>query len=115
MQNNFWQNLDQLILDSEIIIDRTKGSAHPRFPEMIYPCDYGYLNGTTSNDGNEIDVWRGCHSSSNLTAIICTVDNLKKDCEIKLLIGCSEEETNTILSFHNNSEFMSGILIRRYD
>lgn len=115
MQNGFWQNLDKLIHDSEIIIDRPKGAAHPKYPAMIYPCDYCYLKDTTSIDGNEIDVWRGSGQSAKLNAIICTVDNLKKDCEIKLLVGCNEEEINTILSFHNNSEVMSGILIRRED
>ena len=32
---------------------------------------------------------------------------------IKLLIGCTEEEINTVYEFHNDSEFMKGILIRR--
>ena len=33
--------------------------------------------------------------------------------EIKLLIGCTKEETKTVYDFHNESEFMKGILIRR--
>ena len=40
---DFWDALDQLTADSEIVIDRPKGSAHPRFPNFIYPVDYGYL------------------------------------------------------------------------
>lgn len=38
---DFWQALDELIRTSEIVIDRPRGSAHPRYPEMIYPVDYG--------------------------------------------------------------------------
>ena len=30
-----------------------------------------------------------------------------------LLIGCTEEEINTVYEFHNDSEFMKGILIRK--
>jgi len=40
-------------------IDRPRGTAHPRFPEFIYPLDYGYLEGPQGGDGNAVDVWRG--------------------------------------------------------
>lgn len=33
---NFWSKLDSLISEEEIIIDRPKGSAHPRYPQIIY-------------------------------------------------------------------------------
>jgi predicted acetyltransferase len=49
--DDFWQALDKLVSDSEIVIDRPKGSAHPRYPEFIYPLEYGYLKGTTAMDG----------------------------------------------------------------
>ena len=64
-------------------------------------------------DGSGIDVWRGSLSSSEINAVICTVDLMKKDSEIKILIGCTEDEINTIYEFHNNSEYMKGLLIRR--
>ena len=38
---------------------------------------------------------------------------LKRDSEIKLLIGCTEDEMKTVCDFHNDSELMKGILIRR--
>ena len=108
----FWQALDELIRTSEIVIDRPRGSAHPRYPEMIYPVDYGYLKGSTSMDGQGIDVWRGS-GEKRIDAIICTVDLLKRDSEIKLLIGCTEEEKQLIYELHNDSEYMKGVLIRR--
>ena len=64
-------------------------------------------------DGGGIDVWRGSLSEPVVNAIICTVDLVKKDSEIKLLIGCTEEEMKTICKFHNDSQFMKGLLIRR--
>ena len=109
----FWAALDTLIHVCEIIIDRPRDSAHPRYPDMIYPVDYGYLAGSASMDGEGIDLWRGTASHQRLTALICTVDLLKRDSEIKLLIGCTEEEIQTVLAFHNDSEYMKGLLIRR--
>jgi inorganic pyrophosphatase len=55
----FWEALDTLVSSSKLVIDRPKGTHHPRFPEIIYPVDYGYLENTTSMDGHGIDVWCG--------------------------------------------------------
>ena len=38
---------------------------------------------------------------------------LKRDAEIKLLPGCTDEEIETIERFHNQSDYMSGLVIRR--
>lgn len=37
--DRFWDRLDALIQQSEIIIDRPRGTAHPRYPEYLYPLD----------------------------------------------------------------------------
>ena len=108
----FWQALETLVSTSEIVIDRPRGSAHPRYPEMIYPVDYGYLKGSTSMDGQGIDVWVGS-GERRVDAVICTVDLMKRDSEIKLLLGCTEEEKQLIYELHNDSESMKGVLIRR--
>ncbi len=110
---DFWNAIDTLVASGKIIIDRPKGSVHPRFPHVKYAVDYGYLENTASMDGGGIDLWRGSLPEEQVNAIICTVDLMKKDSEIKLLIGCTEEEINTVHEFHNDSEFMKGILIRR--
>ena len=59
INEDFWKALDELVSNSEIVIDRPRGSAHPRFPNFIYKVDYGYLKNTSSMDGAEIDVWIG--------------------------------------------------------
>lgn len=109
----FWIALDELVAKTEIVIDRPKGSRHPRFPNIIYKVDYGYLENTSSMDGSGIDVWVGTMNDKKIDAIMCIVDLMKKDSEIKILIGCTEEEKDIIYRFHNESEFMKGILIRR--
>ena len=113
MDKQFWEVVERLVSDSEIVIDRPKNSAHPRFPDMIYPLDYGYLANTASPDGDGIDVWLGSLPEKRTQAVICIVDLIKRDSEIKLLIGCTEAEQEIILKFHNNSEFMKGLLIKR--
>ena len=109
----FWAALDKLAESSAIVIDRPKGSPHPRFTDYIYPLDYGYLEGTSSMDGEGIDLWLGSDPEQKLTAILCTVDLIKRDSEIKLLLGCTEDEIQTILEFHNQHELMRGMLVRR--
>lgn len=110
--SDFWIALDKLVCNSEIVIDRPKGTAHPKFPDFIYHVDYGYLKNTSSMDGAGIDVWVGS-GGKQIDAIICIVDLLKKDSEIKILIGCTEEEKNIIYKTHNETQYMKGILIRR--
>ena len=109
----FWKLLDELVQKSEIVIDRPKGTAHPKFPNFIYRVDYGYLKDTTSMDGGGIDVWVGSKTDKEITGIICIVDMLKRDSEIKILIGCTEEETAIVYETHNETDSMKGILIRR--
>ena len=113
MNEEFWHLLDELLKGSEIVIDRPKGTAHPRYPDLIYEVDYGYLKDTASADGDGIDVWVGSAAGNSIDAIIVTVDLLKRDSEIKLLIACTEEEKEIICQMHNKTSNMKGLLVRR--
>ena len=42
---------------AEVEVDRPALSPHPEHPDMIYPVPYGYLAGTKSADGEEIDAY----------------------------------------------------------
>lgn len=55
-EDGYWRILDELAATSTIVIDRPKGTSHPRYPDSIYPVDYGYLRDTASMDGSGIDV-----------------------------------------------------------
>ena len=112
INEDFWKALDELVSNSEIVIDRPRGSAHPRFPNFIYKVDYGYLKDTASMDGAGIDVWIGS-GDKKIDAIMCIVDLMKRDSEIKILVGCTEEEKLDIYKTHNETQYMKGILIRR--
>ncbi len=38
-------------------IDRPPGSTHPRYPNMIYPINYGYVEDAYAEDGEKPDVY----------------------------------------------------------
>lgn len=109
---SFWKALDELVNNSEIIIDRPKGTAHPKYLDFIYRVDYGYLTNTSSMEGAGIDVWVGS-GEKKVDAIMCIVDLTKRDSEIKILIGCTEEEKSMVYKTHNETPFMKGVLMRR--
>lgn len=111
--SKFWQHLDALLQSSTIIIDRPKDSPHPRYPEYLYPLDYGYLEGTSGGDGDGIDVWIGSgEGKKQIVAALATVDLEKRDLELKLLLNCNEEEIETIMQFHSG-ETTACTLIKR--
>jgi inorganic pyrophosphatase len=109
---SFWAYLDQLVAVCPVKIDRPGQSSHPQYPTIIYPLDYGYLEGTSAVDGGGVDVWLGSSGILEVTAVVLTVDLYKRDTEIKILLGCSEEEMQIILDFHN-SNCMQGLLVLR--
>lgn len=95
----FWQEITQLVTANPIRIDRPKGTPHPRYPDVIYPLDYGYLEDTSAADGGRIDVWIGTLGARTLTGILCTFDTLKRDMEIKILLGCTNADLEIIQRF----------------
>ncbi len=94
--------MEELANKGLITIDRPRGRAHPLYPDMIYPLDYGYLENTSAGDGDGIDVWIGSLELKTLTGILCTFDTLKRDAEIKLLIGCTLQDVETIQGFNSD-------------
>ena len=110
---DFWLGLENLVAVGKVVIDRPRGSVHPRYPGVVYPLDYGYVEGTTSTDGHGVDLWRGSLPGTPLVGIVCTVDMLKRDVEIKLLLGCTAQDIEAVLLFTNDSDKMSGIVVGR--
>ncbi|MDQ3927568.1 MAG: inorganic pyrophosphatase [Chloroflexota bacterium] len=111
----FWLALDQLASAHSIMIDRPTGSMHPRYPDFTYPLDYGYLEGTISGDGAGVDVWVGSLPRSMVTGVVCCVDAVKGDVEMKLLLGCTEAEMRLVLGIHNDGGQSAVLLVRPGD
>ena len=98
---NYWENIESLIRDYGIPIDRKKGTSHPKYKEMIYPVDYGYINNTTAIDNNEIDIFTGTKKKEGINGIMNTVDMKKKDAETKVIYNCTKKEIKEILRTKN--------------
>lgn len=112
IEQDYWEGLDRLVRELEVVIDRPAGSEHPRYPGFFYPYNYGYLNGTKAMDLGGIDVWVGSQRECGVTGVVCTVDLLKHDAEIKILLGCTAEEAQNILKLHNEGP-QSAVLVAR--
>lgn len=41
----------------KVKVDRPLGSCHPHYPELIYPINYGYVEGMLGGDKEEQDVY----------------------------------------------------------
>jgi inorganic pyrophosphatase len=110
---NYWNFIEDMIDKNGFVIDRKKGTAHPRYAHMIYPIDYGYIENTQSTDNNEIDIFVGSKNGKGVVGVINTIDKMKNDIEAKIVFNCSYREIKMILSFLNNSDYMKAIFIRR--
>ena len=104
MNAEFWEYLQRLVETSRIVLDRPKGSIHPRFGSQVYPVAYGYLDSTTAADGAGVDIWVGSLGAMTVVGALCTVDLLKRDTELKILYDCTAEEIAFILHFMNSTD-----------
>lgn len=97
---SIWTALDMLVKRASIVIDRARGSAHPRFRQYVYPLDYGYFDGTRGGDGQGIDVFRGSETHRGVTGLVATFDPYQGDAELKVLLGCTAEEMRSVVDFY---------------
>lgn len=100
-EERFWIAADEVAGRHPVVAERPAGSRHPRCEGREYPLDYGYLAGTKTTDGGGIDVWLGSLARDRVTGAITTIDALKGDAEIKLLLGCTWDEAQRALAVHN--------------
>jgi inorganic pyrophosphatase len=108
-----WAGWEALIAANGLTIDRPYGTPHPHFPEIIYPIDYGYVNGTVSTDGQEVDIFVGS-VRNGLVAMLLTTDHRRGDREVKLVYGCMPEEVYLVNGFINfDRTLMDGVLVMR--
>lgn len=115
-ENNayFWQKVDTLFISSKLSISRRKGETHPLYHNLQYPVDYGHLDDTNGKEDaeNGISVYCGSQPRS-VTALIVAADILKKDLDVKILVGCTEDEISLVLRFLNQTDYQKTVLIRR--
>ena len=88
------------------VMDRPLGSAHPRYPDMIYPVNYGYVPGVIAGDNAEQDVYvlGPTEPLESFDGVVIAVIHRFDDCEDKWVAAekaglYTEEEIRTILYF----------------
>jgi inorganic pyrophosphatase len=108
-----WDTWEGIIRLKGITIERPSRSAHPAYPDIIYPIDYGFVNETMSVDGEEQDIFIGT-AENGLVGAIFTTDHRKGDRECKMIFNCSPVEIYLINGFVNFApDLMSGRLLLR--
>ncbi len=117
VENNayFWQKLDTLFVSATFSIIHSKHSTHSVYKNLVYPVNYGVIKDAHSYGNTEIGVFKGSNDIHRVDAIAVSIDTLERDADIKLLVGCNEEETYKIMQFLNETEFQKSILVRRSD
>lgn len=85
-------------------IDRPVGSRHPRHPDMIYPVNYGYVEGLLAADGAEQDVYvLGTDSPiGEYEGRVIAVYHRYDDIEDKWIVSVDEKE-------HSDEEILEQI------
>ncbi len=115
LQDQFpWERWEKLILSEGILLDRQKKTPHPRYPDIIYPMDYGFICNTSSSDGAEVDVFVGS-GGERLVGMMVTDDYRQGDREIKFLWRCLPSEIYLAYGFINfDPSKLKGRLILRF-
>ncbi len=95
-----WTRWEAFLRTATLTLDRPRGAFHPHHADIRYPLDYGYAEGTSSGDGDAVDVFVGT-GRTGLAGAIVTHDRQKGDCEVKLLWNCTPSEIYCALGFVN--------------
>ena len=89
-----------------VTVDRPLGSRHPNFPELIYPVNYGFIQGVMAADGEEQDAYiLGVDQPiSAFTGRVIAIIYRKNDVEDKLVVApdgmlFEKEEIRSLTAF----------------
>ena len=112
-ENNayFWQKVDAAYMSGDYKCIYKKGSRHPHYPELIFPCDYGHVNIDGDNEV-ALKVFKGSEREKVNSLVVCA-NLLEKDLSTIVLVGVSNDEEEAILSFLNSNDFQKTIIVRR--
>ena len=98
-------------------IDRPIGSIHPNHPDLIYPVNYGYVDGVFAQDGEEQDVYiLGCdHVMQTFEGKVIAIYHRTNDFEDKWIVSLddrdySDDEIMDAIFFQE--QYFEGYLIR---
>ena len=90
---------DAIVHGSGVVIDRPPWLGASTVPRRHLPLDYGFLEGTSSGDGQAIDVFVGTAVGAGVCGVAVIADPLKRDSEIKVLLDCAPGEVEVARAF----------------
>ena len=72
----------------KVIIDRPLGTYHPNHPDIFYTVNYGYIEGTIAQDGEEQDAYiLGIDKPlKEFTGVVLAIVNRLNDVEDKWIV-----------------------------
>lgn len=89
-----------------VTVDRPLGSRHPNYPDLIYPVNYGFVEGVPGGDGEEQDVYilGITEPLSRFTGRISAIIHRENDNEDKWVtapdhLSCTKEKIIELTSF----------------
>ncbi len=99
------------------VIDRPIGSHHPRYSEMIYPINYGYIEGVIADDGEEQDAYvlgtdKPIETFEGKVIAIYHRTNDTEDKWIVSLDGSDYSDEEILKAIRFQEKFFEGELIR---
>lgn len=114
-ENNafFWQKIDTLFLSGKTEFIKKKGDTHAVYKNLVYPTDYGHISDVKSVSDSGASVYGGSGDRGKITALIIACDILARELDVKLLVGCNEDEIMDVLHFLNQTDYQKTVLIRR--
>ena len=98
-------------------IDRPVGSRHPRFQDLIYPINYGYVEGVFAGDGKEQDVYilGADRPLETFEGKVIAVYRRFNDDEDKWIVSLDETEytdEEIMQTIYFQEQYFDGVLIR---
>ena len=118
-QQNEWCMNMQSVIGRTVrgVIDRPIGSSHPKHKDMVYPVNYGYVEGVIGGDGEEQDVYV-LDSDIPLESFegkVIAVYHRYNDMEDKWIVsldGSDYTDEEILQKIHFQEQYFEGTLLR---
>ena len=99
------------------VIDRPLGSHHPDYPDLIYPLNYGYVEGMIAADGDFQDVYvLGADKPlKTFEGKVIAVYHRFNDVEDKWIVsldGSNYSDEEILEAIHFQEQYFEGELLR---
>ena len=90
MDANYLNDLKQLLgKEVTVKIDRPLGTAHPKYSDLIYPLNYGYIESLVAPDGEDQDAYLlGVNEAVDcFSGVVLAIIVRRNDVESKLVVA----------------------------